>query len=389
MKKFSTLLEARQLDIQNNVINNIDADDLKKYLEIAKNFLSEDTKKIINYMISHNDYVKTLGGENSKNCVADFYSRTRPSSGELREVYNAISNVNKSGRLLEIPNLQTKEQFNAIINGQEAPDAIILDLSSENGRNEIAKRYAPLVHKIAKQWMGKVNMTYDELLSAAYEGLTNAMNDYGKKNAYKDVDDEKAVKSYTFGQYAAYRIRFAINGEVNSTSRLVRVPISAISKEKREKGTIAKNNTVSGDKKVGGDDDGNKSLFDFIGDTDTSERSMDESDLDKLWADVYKVLDKEFDKKVIEAWYSYRGLNGRDKLKNKEIADRIGCKPSLVSYYCNTVNNFIKNNSSLMKKLLEIYELMKECLHEREHDDDIIEEGLNVKDAMKNNNDDE
>ena len=38
----------------------------------------------------------------------------------------------------------------------------------------------------------------------------------------------------------------------------------------------------------------------------------------------------------------------------------------------------------------DIYELMKECLHDREHDDDIVEEGIDVKEAMnKNMSDDE
>ena len=386
MKKFTQLLEARQLDVQDNGLNFIDADDLKKYVEIAKNFLSQDAMTIINYMIKNNStYVETLGRNSKDNCLVAFYSRPRPASGELKDLYNALSSLDKNNRLLEIPTLQTKEQFNAIISGKEAPDSIILDLKSEEGRNALAKKWEKLVHKIAQQWRGKVNMTYDEIVSAAWEGFTNAMNSYGKKSAYKDTDDEKAVKTYTFGQFAAYMIRFAIAGEVNNTSRLVRVPISAISKEKKEKGSIAKNNTISGDKKVGGDDDGNKTLFDFVGGTDDGERTLDQQDLDKLWADVYRILEKEFDKKVIEAWYSFMGLNGREKLKNKEIAAKIGCQPSLVSYYCNTVNNFIKNDTRVLSKMKEIYELMKECLHDREHDDDIIEEGLDVKEAMKKN----
>ena len=386
MKTFSKLLEGRQLDVQNNGINYISVDDLNKYVEIAKNFLSTNAMTIINYMIKNNDtYVETLGRGSDENCLVAFYSRPRPASGELKNLYNALSALEKDNRLLEVPTLQTKEQFNAIIRGEEAPDSIILDLKSEQGRNELAKKWEKLVHKIARQWKDKVNMTYDEIVSAAWEGFTNAMNMYGKKNAYKDAEDEKAVKTYTFGQFAAYMIRFAIAGEVNNSSRLVRIPISAISKEKKEKGSIAKNNTISGDKKVGGEDDGNKTLFDFIGGVDDGERTLDQQDLDKLWNEVYRILDKEFDKKVIEAWYSFMGLNGREKMKNKEIAEKIGCQPSLVSYYCNTVNTFIKNDTRVLSKMKEIYELMKECLHDREHDDDIIEEGLDVKEAMKKN----
>lgn len=393
MKTLTKLLEGKQLDVQENGVNYIDAESLKKYLKVAKNFLSDSSRLIINYMIKHNDtYVETLGGKDTtENCLVSFYSKKRPADEELRELYNALNELAKKNRLLELPTLQTKAQFNTIISGQEAPDSIILDLKTEEGRNEVAKKYTKLVKKIVHQWIGKVNMTPDEIESAAWEGFTFAMNAYGKKKKYKDSEDEHAVKTYTFGQFAAYMIRFAIAGEANNSSRLVRLPISAISKEKKEKGTIAKNNTVSGDKKVGGDDDGNKTLFDFVGDNDTAERGLDQQDLDKLWNDVYKMLEKEFDKKVIEAWYSVLGLNGREKLKNKEVAARIGCNPSLVSYYCNNVNTYIKNNPSIMHKMREIYDLMKECLHDREHDDDIIEEGFNVNDEINKNknNDDE
>ena len=390
MKTLKKLLEARQLDVQDDGVNYIDAEDLKKYLEIAKNFLSDTSRLIINYMIKNNaTYVKTLGMDSKENCPIAFYSRPRPNSGELRDIYNALSELSKNNRLLELPTLQTREQFNAIISGTEAPDSIILDLKTEKGRNDVAKKYTKLVKKIVYQWKDKVNMTVKEIESAAWEGFTFAMNEYGKKKKYRDLEDEQAVKTYTFGQFAAYMIRFAIASEANNSSRLVRIPISAISKEKKETGSIAKNNTISGDKKVGDDNDSKKSLFDFVGGTDTAERSLDQQDLDKLWDEVYAILEKEFDKKVIEAWYSFMGLNGREKLKNKEIAERIGCQPSLVTYYCNSVNTFIKNNKTVMKKMAEIYELMKECLHEHEHDDDLIEEGFNVKDACDKNNDDE
>ncbi len=391
MKKFTQLLEGRTLDVQDNGINFIDVEDLKKYVEIAKNFLSQEAMTIINYMIKNNKtYVETLGKGSNDNCLVSFYSHPRPSSGELKDLYAALSKLEKNNRLLEIPTLQTKEQFNAIISGKEAPDSIILDLKSEEGRNALVQKYMKLIYKIIHQWEGKVNLDDKQLKSAALEGFVNAMNTYGKKSAYKDIEDEKAVKTYTFGQFAAYMIRFAIVAEVNNASRLVRIPISVLSKEKKEKGSITKNNTISGDKKVGKDDDGGKkSLFDFVGGTDDGERTLDQQDLDKLWADVYRILEKEFDKKVIEAWYSFMGLNGREKLKNKEIAEKIGCQPSLVTYYCNTVNNFIKNDKTVMAKMKEIYELMKECLHEYEHDDDLIEDGLNTNDIIKNNNSDD
>lgn len=390
MKKFTQLFEARQLDVQDGGVNYINVEDLKKYREIAENFLSDQSRLIIDYMIKHNDtYVETLGQGSEENCLVAFYSKPRPKDEKLRELYSALAQLAKNDRLLELPTLQTKEQFNAIITGEEAPDNIILDLKTEEGRNEVAKKYERLVKKIVHQWKGKVNMTEDEIESAAWEGFTFAMNEYGKKKKYRDIEDEQAVKTYTFGQFAAYMIRWAIASDANNTSRLVRIPISAISREKKQTGSIAKNNTISGDKKVGSDDEGNKTLFDFVGGNDASDRSLDQQDLDKLWGEVYKILEEEFDQKVIEAWYSFMGLNGREKLKNKDIAERIGCQQSLVTYYCNSVNTFIKNDATILSKMKEIYDLMKECLHDREHDNDLVEEGFNMNDEVKNNKGDD
>ena len=40
---------------------------------------------------------------------------------------------------------QTPEQFEAILSKQVSPDEVIIDLSSERGRNEVAKKYEALV----------------------------------------------------------------------------------------------------------------------------------------------------------------------------------------------------------------------------------------------------
>ena len=47
--------EAKSLDVQEDAIGYIGAGDLKKYLDIANKFISDDTKSIINYIIDNND----------------------------------------------------------------------------------------------------------------------------------------------------------------------------------------------------------------------------------------------------------------------------------------------------------------------------------------------
>ena len=134
MKKLSQLFEAK-IDIQDETINFIGKTDLKKYLEIADRFISDDAKTVIKYFIENNDYVKKFGNGDSKNAIVNFYNGPAPKDEKLKEVYKCIGKLNKKNRLLEIPMFQTDEQFEGIINKKVSPDEILLDLNSEKGRN--------------------------------------------------------------------------------------------------------------------------------------------------------------------------------------------------------------------------------------------------------------
>ena len=147
MKKLSQIINEakKKLDIQDDTINYISTEDLASYMEIAKKFLSEDTKNIINWLIAHPNYVEDLANKNADNALATFYDNGVPTTPMMKELYRWVGNVVKNNRLLEIPVFQTKEQFDAILNRTVSPDEVIIDLTSERGRNDIAKKYEPLV----------------------------------------------------------------------------------------------------------------------------------------------------------------------------------------------------------------------------------------------------
>lgn len=353
--------ESIKLDIQDDSINYISAADLKKYLEVANHFLSAETKEIVNWLIVNNaSYIADLSNDKDENALAGFYKAGAPKSGPLKELYDAVAKVIKSGRFLEIPVFQTKAQFDSIISKKESPDAIILDLVSEKGRNKVARQYNPLVIKLCSQWNGKSNLSYDELMSAAYEGLTWAMNKFGKKTDKNKVDQETINSSQTFGQYAAYQIRIAILEAIKSESHTVRIPVSAQNKERKEKGYNTKTNTVSGNKSVSKDDEGGKTLFDFIGDVESVGNDLDREDLKKLEDEFYKILEAEFGKKIIDAFCSFNGIHGYEKMKNKDIAKKYGISNSAVTYYNLKVNIFIRQNKKLTKIFHEMIEIMRD-----------------------------
>ena len=244
MKKFSQLIkESKQLSIQDDSVNYLSVAELKDYLEIGSKFLSDETKAICKWLIDNNStYIKKLSGK-SDNALVDFYNTGVPSDSELKALYNNIGKVIKSGRILEIPTFQTRTQFDQIINKKASIDEVVLDLESEKGRNEVAKRYTPLVHKIVNSWLGKTAFEQDDLFAYGMRGLTWAMNLYGKKRDKLKKQEEETgeeidvskYRSYTFLQFAAQMIRYSILDAARNDSHLVRIPIPRQKKEKDEK----------------------------------------------------------------------------------------------------------------------------------------------------------
>lgn len=383
MKKFSTFIaEAKKslLEIQDDTIDYISAEQLKKYLQVADKFLSDETKELVQYLITNNSsYIKELGGKgSSENALADFYNNGPYKEPQKKELYALIGKINKSGRLLEIPVFQTKDQFEGIINGKIAADEVIIDLTSEAGRQRVAQKYQGLCHKMAKAFKGKSNISYEDLLSSAYEGLTHAMNSYGKKSVKaikkeKSTGEELDITAYTtttFLSFAAHIIRFVILEAIKNESHLVRIPTSQQAEERKEKGHNTKNRSISGDKSVSGEE-GGKSLFDFVGGTENAGRSLDDEDISRTWEILLKELKKnaKITDVMLKCWMEFNQIGGTEKKKNKEIAAELGIVPSNVTYYCYVINNQIAKDPKLSKIARELITLYNESL-QRSYEDD-------------------
>ena len=139
-----------------------------------------------------------------------------------------------------------------------------------------------------------------------------------------------------------------------------------------EKGHNTKNLSISGDKAVGhSDDDGGKTMFDFIGSMNDAEAGVNASDRKRLWDDIRKILVQHFDEKVLDVWCSYWGLFGYKKLQNKEIAKKYNVANSNITYYCQKVNFFIKKNKKILDMFSELYELVKESINEKDREDEL------------------
>lgn len=358
----------QKLEIQENSLNYIPTEQLKQYLSIANKFLSEDAKNIINWLIEHPNYVKELANGNSKNALATFFNNGTPTQQGFKDLYRWMKNVVKMNRIIEIPVFQTKEQFDSIINKTISPDEIILDFSTEKSRNEIAKKYDPLVWKIARSFVGKCEFSLEELHASGLYGLVKAMNDYGKKTD-KNLAGEEAIKSTTFTQYAAYIIRVWILEDIKDRSHLVRIPRSQQKAERSETGFNTKTNSISVETTVGKDKDGNKqSLLNKLGDFERAGKSLEFEDNEKLWDGIHKKLAKKFDKDSLDLFYSIFGLRGYKKLSGKELMDKYKLKnPANVTVIKNRIIQYMIKDPALYNALLELYEFTNEC----RHDDDV------------------
>jgi len=401
MKKFSQINEARkrkreELNIQKDTINYINSDDLNSYLDIAGKFLSADTKAIIQWLIVNNKtYLHDLDPDmEADNALAAFYNNGIPEEEDLKELYSCIGKIKQADRLIEIPVFQTKEQFNDIINQKVSPDEILLDLVSEKGRKKVVEQYTPLIHKIINQWIGKSNLGPDDLLSVAYEGITYAMNTFGKRKVRDEngkwveaEKDEKVVK-YSFKQYAAYCIDNAIREEIKHKSHIVRVPASQQTKERKEKGFNTKTYSVSGEKKVGHDSDGNgKTLFDYIDTGENGYKGIDSEDLEKLWNYVYTKLNDNFKERDLEIFYSLFGLNGYKQIKGKELAKKYNIVPSAITPIKLKIIKFIRSDKKLFDAFNEILSIVGEAKQDKYNEEDQYLEEHNVR--INQNNDDD
>jgi hypothetical protein len=379
MKKFSQILikEAKQINAQKDALGIISTARLEKYLKITDKFITDEAKFVVKFMITHEDWIKEMKKNGSTNPIVDFFNAGMPKDQSMGELYKTIAKLNKMKSLLEIPTFMTNEQFEGILSKSISPDEVFLDFNTESGRNEIAKKYTPLVHKIARSWVGKSAFDYDQLVSYAYEGLIWAINGYGKKSKKQQKREERgeeeldltSYREYTFLSFASQMMRNCILDAIKKDSRLVRIPISQQNKEREENGMIAKSNSVSGDQPMGNGKDGEgQSLFDIVGGIENPGIKIDKEELDKLWSQILKKLEEKFGTKTMDIFLNHFGFGDKEPLSGKDMAAKYGYKsPASITAEVMKVVNFIKKDKTMFARFTDIYELMRE--HREDIDD--------------------
>lgn len=364
MKTFTqvTKKSTRKIQVSENSLIYLPVDKLKKYLDTVSKFLMDETKNVIQYLIVNNStYMEDLNNDTNINVLAGFYNKGQISNDEQKQLYDWIDKIVENKRELEIPVFLTQEQFDDIISFKVAPDYIYYRLDTEEGRNHVATIMLPLLNKIVSQFIGKSELTKEDLISCGNEAIALALNSYGKISK-KSKTDLETINNNTFLSYCGYAIRNRILDEIKFNSRTVRISVSQQQKMKEKFGVIPRTNTVSGDAVVGhSEDDGDKTVFDFIGDTDNITYDGNMKDVEEIKSKLFNYLDKNFDKTKMEIWYSIYGLNDRTEMKGKDIAKKYNISPSNVTYYIYKINTFIKNDKKAKELMDELFDVLTEC----------------------------
>lgn len=209
--------------------------------------------------------------------------------------------------------------------------------------NAFVAKYEPLVNKLTKQFVDKINVPWDDVKSMAYEGLAIALNSYDPKRS-----------KMTFLQYAGFAIRNNILTGLNNELRTVK--LSAYAQKKAVERGDAVFNTVSID--YSNNDNPTNSGYNFSGAPKRSE--IDKLSTSDKWSDgdvfetLYSKLEDNFSTRDCEIFYMTFGLKNYDETKGKDIADYFGISRSLVSVKVKGIIGFIQKDNDLVEILANL-----------------------------------
>lgn len=285
----------------------------------------------------------------SKSSLRKLSAKYNISEDNLIELWQLLKDIKSNIRLL--PQYQTAQERESLMLGKLSMDDLTIDLDSQQGRNAATKVYMPMIYKIVNQYLGKSNLSKQELMSAALVGFTGAMNDWKRKT---DDDDENKV---TFKTYAAYRAKQQILNDMNEISHTLSGTNWYATKNYGDK-----LDAYSLDSMLGVDDNDFKQ--DRLSALGMSDANWDlRGDEGKQWKELFNLLEKTFTQREIDIFYRFFGLNGYKKEKSKDIAKSYGMSEGNIrNSIINKMINFLKKDKKASYILSGIQDIYNESL---------------------------
>ena len=337
---------------------------------LLKDFIDKVGKKLPRNVLDAVQLTKNLGIYTSEDLDSVMNGSKRDLDLMAADKYQSVGYYQDLQRMLKklktlinlMPQCMSQSEFNGLINGNLRPEDLLVDLTTEKGRNAAAKMYTPLVYKIADQERKKNVgwMEFDDLLAAGYEGLALALNSY---------DPTKG----SLKTYIGYQILHAIQNEREENGHTLSGTNSYA--ETHHGDTL---DGISIDSIMGNDDDEfDQDHLAFLGieddhrhiDREAGKRAED------YFEELYKIIDNKFSARDCNIFYRYFGLKDfyGQKEKSKDIAKEYGMSEGNIrNSIINKILTFLykkdAKSRAILSKIRDLYECqafvnaMNECV---------------------------
>ena len=321
--------------------------EISNYIKAVAKTVSRDIQNLLfltqKYSLFSTDQIESIKVLNKGDIQKASVSLEIPAE-DLEDMWTVLSKM-KEHELRVLPQYQSAQEREGIINKKLRVSDLTIDLESDKGKREVVKMYMPLIYKIVNSFVGKSKLNKAELMSAALFGFNDAINDW-------DPSNDKQV---SFKTYASYRVRQQILNDINEYGHTFS-GTSWYSAEKAKKGEV-KLDATSLDSFINDDGEFNNDHLAALGQED-----KDKNDTER-WKKVFKAIEDKFKVRDVDIFYRYFGLNGRKKEKSKDIAKSYGMSEGNIrNAVINKILAFLRTDKELLNILMDLQDIYNEGL---------------------------
>jgi DNA-directed RNA polymerase specialized sigma subunit len=196
-------------------------------------------------------------------------------------------------------------------------------------------------------FVGQSRLGKPELMSAALQGFTDAMNDWRKNG------DESAI---AFKKYAGQRVRQQILNDINAYSHTFSTNWYGV--KKMGAGMLDAVSLDGLPKNMDGEFD--QDSLASMG-TEDPNYNLTKNE-EENWAELYKIIEDTFKQRDVDIFYRYFGLKGQNKEKAKDIAKSMGMSPGNIKPIIDKILKTLKKNPRAMDLFLDLQSTYNESL---------------------------
>ena len=345
MNNFTELIkEARKNYDSNSLLSS----EISQYLNKVNKVIPKQVQDVIyltqRYKLNDSASIEEIRTA-SKSSLKNLSKKYNIPGESIEMFWKMLKELKTKIRLL--PQYQSKAERESIQLGKMSMDDLTIDLDTPAGRNAAAKMYMPVIYKVVSGYVGKSSLSRQELMSAALQGFTNAMNDWRR-------GEDETVKKVTFKTYAAIRAQQQILDDMSKLSHtLSGTNWYAVKTHGGDLDGFSIDSLMTGDDEV---------KQDHIGALGVDDKYF-AKDEDKLLSELYKLLERQFNQRTMDVFYRYFGLNGYKREKSKEIAKSLGLSEGAIrNSYLNKIISFLKSNKKAMELLSDLQDAYNESL---------------------------